>query len=587
MADYNRSITVEDLLRRYNLEGLQRDRNRVYQLQGELTNTNGILEEFVDTTTQNMDLIKDQLDGNVTSWFYDYVPTLYNIPAVNWATDDVKREHLEDLFYNTDTGKVYKFVAGRSTDNLYNPANAPDYYGYINFTNHRIQIENSSSASSGHHVTYLSCQPNTTYTVNKLLDSLVFRIALTSTDTITDNTIPSNSEYWIGTPGSIEPVPTTTEITTGPNDYYLFIEYLTSSSLTADQIRNSISVYSHEGVLSYYWLEVTNIIGAQSLAVANASQDILDGNRRTFVVQPTPPYDVGDLWTDNTNHILYRCRTEKAADKTFSMDDWVDSLKYLTNDGDVIIDSINSSKTTKTISAKNLFLEGDIINLTGKEISISSTNFSVDKYGNMVCQNGRFRGEVSLYDQDTEHLLIKPITIYGEHEISSVNHTATLEMESDEFSMNYDQGSFGATCYINLDGQDAEFGCYNDNVTPMRRSHMNTYGIETTGTVTSTNGICQGSLKELKTDFKELPSGLDIIRDIDIYKYKYKDQDGDKDHIGFVIADDYNYSKEVTNDKNDGVDLYSFVSVCCKAIQEQQKEIEELKEEINKLKKEE
>ena len=34
----------------------------------------------------------------------------------------------------------------------------------------------------------------------------------------------------------------------------------------------------------------------------------------------------------------------------------------------------------------------------------------------------------------------------------------------------------------------------------------------------------------------------------------------------------------------DGVDVYSFVSVCCKAIKEQQEEIEELKKEIEKLK---
>lgn len=576
MADYNRSITVEDLLRRYNLEGLQRDRNRVYQLQGELTNTNGILEDFVDTTTQNMDLIKDQLDGNVTSWFYDYVPTLYNVPAVNWATDDVKKEHLEDLFYNTDTGKVYKFVAGRSTDNLYNPANAPDYYGHVDFTNHFV-ITNGTQSENAHHVTYLSCQPNTTYTVNKLLDSVVFRIALTSTDTITDDKIPSNSEYWIGTPGSLEPVPTTTEITTGPNDYYLFIEYLTSSSLTADQIRNSISVYSQEGVLSYYWVEVTNIVGAQTLAVANASQDILDGNRRTFVVQPTPPYDIGDLWTDNTNHILYRCRTEKLTGETFSMDDWVDSLKYLTNDGDVIIDSINSSKTTKTIEAKNLFIAGDSIDLTGKTISITSDHFQVTSEGNLTCRDATVRGLIDLYDQDTESAEIPVFNIHGDN--------TKVGMSSHHRYMGWNDDHYGCVIFETVDRYDA-YAMYSDDPNN-KLTTISTDGLETTGTVTSTNGVCQGSLKELKTDFKELPSGLDIIRDIDIYKYKYKDQDGDKDHIGFVIADDYNYSKEVTNDKNDGVDLYSFISVCCKAIQEQQKEIEELKEEINKLKKEE
>ena len=92
------------------------------------------------------------------------------------------------------------------------------------------------------------------------------------------------------------------------------------------------------------------------------------------------------------------------------------------------------------------------------------------------------------------------------------------------------------------------------------------------------------SKEEVKKDFEKLDNGLEIIKNIDIYKYRYKEENDTKKHIGLVIGDDYKYSEEVTNNDNDGVDLYSFISVCCKAIQEQQKEIEELKEEISKLK---
>ena len=248
MADYNRSNTVEDLLRRYNLDGVTK---KVTQIQGELINTNGILEDFVETTTENLDLINDQLDGNVTSWFYDYVPTLLNVPASGWTTDAIKDEHLEDLFYDSSTGKVYKFVKDSDT---------------------------------------------------------------------------------------------------------------------------------------YQWMEVTNIIGAQTFAIANASQDVLDGNRRTFFTTPTPPYDVGDLWADNTNHILYRCLTPKATGETFAVADWVDSLKYMsTDDGDKLVDSINSRKTTKTIGADRLFIEGDEINMTSKRLSITSDNFQLDEEGNLTC----------------------------------------------------------------------------------------------------------------------------------------------------------------------------------------------------------
>ena len=99
------------------------------------------------------------------------------------------------------------------------------------------------------------------------------------------------------------------------------------------------------------------------------------------------------------------------------------------------------------------------------------------------------------------------------------------------------------------------------------------------------NSVIQTSLKEKKKNFERLDNALDIIKNIDIYKYNMKeDKDTDKKHIGFVIGDKYNYSKEVTSNNNDGVDTYAFISVCCKAIQEQQEEINLLKQEIKLLK---
>lgn len=97
--------------------------------------------------------------------------------------------------------------------------------------------------------------------------------------------------------------------------------------------------------------------------------------------------------------------------------------------------------------------------------------------------------------------------------------------------------------------------------------------------------LTQTSLKEKKKNFEKLKSGLDIIKNIDIYKYNLKEEnDDDKKHIGFVIGDKYKYSKEITSKDNCGVDAYSFISVCCKAIQEQQEQIETLKKEIDSLK---
>lgn len=94
--------------------------------------------------------------------------------------------------------------------------------------------------------------------------------------------------------------------------------------------------------------------------------------------------------------------------------------------------------------------------------------------------------------------------------------------------------------------------------------------------------LTQTSEESQKKNIKKYTnSALETIKNIDIYKYNFKNEDDKtKKHLGFVIGDKYKYSEEVTSNENNGVDLYSFVSLCCKAIQEQQAEIEELKKRL-------
>ena len=95
--------------------------------------------------------------------------------------------------------------------------------------------------------------------------------------------------------------------------------------------------------------------------------------------------------------------------------------------------------------------------------------------------------------------------------------------------------------------------------------------------------LVQTSKAEKKKNFEKYTNALETLKNIDIYKYNLKSEsDNSKKHIGFVIGDGYNYSEEVTSKENDGADIYSFVSVCCQAIKEQQKEIEKLRKEIEK-----
>ncbi|KEF40107.1 Prophage endopeptidase tail [Schinkia azotoformans MEV2011] len=58
--------------------------------------------------------LQSQIDGNITSWFYDYDPTIDNAPASEWTTDEMKNNHLGDLFYNSVSGYAWRFALENS-----------------------------------------------------------------------------------------------------------------------------------------------------------------------------------------------------------------------------------------------------------------------------------------------------------------------------------------------------------------------------------------------------------------------------------------------------------------------------------------
>jgi hypothetical protein len=59
--------------------------------------------------------LQNQVDGAIETWFYDGVPTLENAPAISWKTDNDKKIHLGDLYYDNKTGKAYRFAKDSNT----------------------------------------------------------------------------------------------------------------------------------------------------------------------------------------------------------------------------------------------------------------------------------------------------------------------------------------------------------------------------------------------------------------------------------------------------------------------------------------
>lgn len=71
--------------------------------------------ETIIKKSQTIIDLQNQIDGAIETWFYDGVPTLKNAPAISWKTDNDKKTHLGDLYYDNKTGKAYRFAKDGST----------------------------------------------------------------------------------------------------------------------------------------------------------------------------------------------------------------------------------------------------------------------------------------------------------------------------------------------------------------------------------------------------------------------------------------------------------------------------------------
>ena len=192
MQDRQKTMTVEQLRRRYNLDDIGNNKKAVQLVKESLNKTENELNDFVKVTTENISSLKDQVDGNISTWFLNGVPSLENEPARNWNTDADRNNHLGDLYYDKDTGYAYRFT-----------------------------LENNT----------------------------------------------------------------------------------------------------------YSWLKLTDSDVTEALAIANSAKDTADSKRRVFVITPTPPYDIGDIWIKDDSD-LYRCRSSRVAEDKFNTADWIIATKY-------------------------------------------------------------------------------------------------------------------------------------------------------------------------------------------------------------------------------------------------------------------
>lgn len=276
---------------------------------------------------------------------------------------------------------------------------------------------------------------------------------------------------------------------------------------------------------------------------------------------------------------------------------------------------------TKSIS------HGKTINLTGDNIAISSTNFSVDKNGNITAKGGTIGGFTlgattfsattnGIYNFNAYDAFIAmatwvyeislPSSLFSLYDIEKDGEVDTFDADK-MFRINAGQitNTYKTTGTLKIDTSNpknfisVKHG--NDLAVSIGAGGINTYmlgaenivvgkadskqllrkqvlisGIDASiycdGSVTAKN-ISNSSLESIKKNITKFDNALEIIKNSAIYEYNFKDEeDTDKKHIGFVIGDitknKYKTPNEVLSSNKKGIENYSMSSIEWRALQQ-------------------
>lgn len=113
--DCNGVRNAQDLERKYDFASLLGLKKNIEIQIKNLTKVENELNNFINSTIGNIENLQEQIDGKITTWYYEGTPTLNNNPANQWG-DEEKEEHIGDLYYDKLTGYCYRF----QYDNFYN-----------------------------------------------------------------------------------------------------------------------------------------------------------------------------------------------------------------------------------------------------------------------------------------------------------------------------------------------------------------------------------------------------------------------------------------------------------------------------------
>ena len=276
-------------------------------------------KDYIDNTLPGeLSEINKRLDGVVENWFYPYTPSLYNEPAQTWIADGEQENHIGDTFTNTlpanfDPTDAGCWEQGSIGASYIDGIKTWDQIKIADSTRIRLKTPVGGIPKGA----VLSVGEGYTMGYNPIASS---GAVIASYVWSQSYTVGSDNPY-------IAFVIRKTDNAKITPAEYPQIHFTISSDKTTNPDAGKSWRWVKEEDGTYKWTPIADSDVVKALQEAARAQDTADAKRRVFVVTPTTPYDVGDIWTQGEGGDIMRC-IESRATGNFESSDWDKASKY-------------------------------------------------------------------------------------------------------------------------------------------------------------------------------------------------------------------------------------------------------------------
>lgn len=366
-------------------------------------------KDFINNTLPGiLDEIKAQLDGQIEQHFYQIDPSPLStapgsedgVPNSEWTDSTTKENHLGDLYYNTTSGKVWRYVKiqwrpkpryapgtfyvwqelqdselaqaiaianealelGKEKNRIFTSTPVTPYdVGDLWVQGATGDIMRCKTARESGAFTSSDWEKASKYTDDSALKNFINGDFANAIDTMTEQ-IDGKIETWFQTSD-----PASNWTTDAEKAKHVGDMWYNSSTKSLSCYRKTLRLVNGTATIVYVWRTIEDKKAIDAYDAASKAQDTADGKRRVFVAQPYPPYDVGDLWVDGKE--LRRCITERASG-SWNTNDWVVAV-YYDNTQTTIDGGIVTSGTIQVAGDNKSILAG----ITGNGTASDSIRF--------------------------------------------------------------------------------------------------------------------------------------------------------------------------------------------------------------------